>query len=188
MLFLLSLLACSSPPADCTPCPDCEADAPSSGDKTSQSSIELEAWEAELLAAPLETIRKGIQPTPDSGFGICLGIQKCESFLGPEPGVLAEGDYLAYAELNVPNLGEGWAAHFKLHCETTRPDGSTTSSDYDRRYDIRNSGPNRGYRLSPMMRIKSPNSAGPKACTYTLTPIRPDGVEGDAWSGSYSTL
>jgi hypothetical protein len=181
MLFLLSLFACSSPPA-------CTAASPAGGAESSTASVQLESWEANLLAKPLEMIRKGIQPVADSGFGICLGVQKCESFLGPDPEVLPEGDYLAYAELNVPGLGDGWAAHFKLHCETTRPDGSSASSDYDRRYDVRNSGPNRGYRLSPMMRIKSPNSAGPKACTYTLTPIRPDGIEGEPWSGSYSTL
>jgi hypothetical protein len=187
MLFILSLFACTSPP-DC-PDPSVVAannDSPASTAPKPGNAI-LEAWEAELLAKPLTAIRNGIQPFGKESFGICQGIQKCESFLGAEPGLLAEGDFLAFAELNVPNLGDGWAANFQLHCETTRPDGSTTPYDYDRRYEVRNSGPNRGYRLSPMMRIKSPHSAGPRSCTYTLTPIRPDGVEGEAWSGTYAT-
>lgn len=181
MLFLLSFLACSSPPTDCPECPD-----PATAQ--AQESPGMEAWEAELLAPTLEALREGIQPVPEQGLGICSGIQSCESFLGAEPGVLPQGDYLVYAELSVPILGDNWAVHFRLHCETTRSDGSTAPSDYDRRYNVHNSGPNRGYRLSPMMRIKSPNTAGPKTCTYTLTPTRPDGVDGTAWSGSYSTL
>jgi hypothetical protein len=188
MLYLLSLLACSSPPSDCPECPDC-ADATLNGaHPLSQGVTTMEAWEAELLAPSIAALRKGIQLVPEKGFGICSGIQRCETFLSADPGVLPEGEYLVYAELNVPILGEDWAAHFRLHCETTRPDGTTTPSDYDRRYTVRNSGPNRGFRLSPMMRIKSPNTAGPKTCTYTLTPIQPNGVEEAAWSGSYSTL
>ena len=183
MIFLLPLLACSSPAPDCPECPDhkeTESSAP-------QGSAQMSPWEAELLAEPLAEIRQGIQPFNEESIGVCTGVQKCEAYLGAEPGLLGEGDHMVFAELRVPSYGENWKANFELHCETSRPDGSSTPYDYDRSYEVRNSGPNRGYRLSPMMRIKSPHSSGPRSCTYSLTPIRPDGEAGEAWTGSYQT-
>jgi hypothetical protein len=140
-----------------------------------------------LLSKPLAEIRSGILPFGEQSFGVCTGVQKCETFEGAEAGSLSEGDHLIYAELRVPELGEDWKALFALHCETTRADGSSAPYDYERSYDVRYSGPNRGFRLSPMMRVKSPHSSGARACTYSLTPIRPDGEAGDPWTGSYAT-
>ena len=55
-------------------------------------------------------------------------------------------------------------------------------------YDVRHvRTPDMGYRLQPLWMIQSPHPNGARACEYSLTPIRPDGVEGTPWTGKYTT-
>ena len=189
MLLLTLVIGCSSSPQDCPECP--EAPSVSTGEvsgTTSSTSNSLSDWEAELLAEPLEDLRAGVRPFHPEGFGICRGVQRCEEFLGTDPGLLPSGDYMVYAELRVPQLGEGWRADFELNCDIQREGQETRPYEYSRSYEVAYAGPNRGYRLAPMMRIKSAEPDGAlRDCSYTLTPSRPDGESAEALKGSYRT-
>ena len=189
MLLLTLFFGCSSQPQDCPECPEptvaheSQAESPST-----PSPHSLSSWEAELLAEPLEDLRAGVRPFHPEGFGICRGIQRCEEFLGTDPGLLPSGDYMVYAELRVPQLGEGWSANFQLDCDIKREGQETRPYEYSRSYEVAYSGPNRGYRLAPMMRIKSAEPDGAlRDCRYSLTPSRPDGEASEPLTGSYST-
>jgi hypothetical protein len=186
MITLLSLLACGSPaPVECPECPDCQ----SVEAEPSATSPNLTEWEAGVLAGPIETLRDGIKPFSESSWGICLGVQQCEGEGGGvvDAGTLATGDHVIFAELSVPELGGQWSVNFHMECQTTGNTGVTSDYNYDRSFDVRNGGPNRGYRLMPLARIKAPHPSGARECAYTLTPIWPDGREGAPWTGSYST-
>jgi hypothetical protein len=186
MITILSLLACGSPePVECPECPDCEATVEAATDQNP----DLTEWEAEILAGPIETLRAGIRPFSETSWGICQGVQQCEGDGGGvvDAGTLESGDYVIFAELAVPELGGQWSVNFHLECVTTGSTGVTSDYAYDRAFDVRNGGPNRGYRLMPLTRIKAPHPSGARECSYTLTPIWPNGQEGEAWTGSYST-
>lgn len=189
-MFLLTLFfGCSSAPQDC---PECPEPTPVVDDQAAQSASaqqhSLSDWEAELLSEPLEDLRAGVRPFHPEGFGICRGVQRCEEFLGTDPGLLPSGDYMVYAELRVPQLGEGWRANFELNCDIQREGQETRPYEYNRSYEVAYSGPNRGYRLAPMMRIKSAEPDGAlRDCRYSLTPSRPDGESAEPLIGSYST-
>ena len=189
MLLLSLFFGCSAEPQDCPKCPEptgtTEAAAPVQESGTQHS---LSAWEAELLAEPLDDLRAGIRPFHPEGFGVCRGVQRCEEFLGTDPGLLPSGDYMVYAELRVPQLGEGWRANFELKCDIEREGEASRPYEYSRSYEVAYAGPNRGYRLAPMMRIKSAEPDGAlRDCVYTLTPSRPDGEAAEPLAGSYST-
>ena len=179
MLTLLAFFACASnDPIECPAC-DETISAPSAAGNLSD-------WELSLLQEPLEDIRAGIRPFGEESFGICRGVQKCEEFIGKDPGVLNDGDHMVYAELRVPKLGEQWQADFSLNCETAREDGTSQPYEYNRSYSVSHSGPNRGYRLAPMARIQSPNTTGKRECSYSLTPVRPDGERLAPMTGTFT--
>ena len=189
MLLLTLFFACSSSSQDCPECPETPiVPADESTGSVSPSQNSLSDWEAELLAEPLEDLRAGVRPFHPEAFGVCRGVQRCEEFLGTDPGLLPSGDYMVYAELRVPQLGEGWSANFELNCDIQREGQETRPYEYSRSYEVAYAGPNRGYRLAPMMRIKSAEPDGAlRDCSYTLTPSRPDGESAVALTGSYST-
>jgi hypothetical protein len=170
----ITFAACApaGPALDCSSCPP--------------PAHALEEWEARILEPTLADLHKGVHPVGDQGFGVCRGTTECESFLGPTPGELPPGDYLIRAELGVPAVGTGWKADFHIDCAS--PDGSAKAAQtQDRSYDLKYMGPDRGQRLQPLWRIQSPHPSGPRACSYTLSAIRPDGQKGAVISGSYST-
>ncbi len=189
MITILSLLACGSPaPVECPECPDCDALAAEAAEPTATNPT-LTEWEAEILAGPIETVRAGIQPFSETSWGICQGIQQCEGEGGGvvDAGTLESGNHVIFAELTVPELGGQWSVNFHLECVTTGSTGVTSDYGYDRSFDVRNGGPNRGYRLMPLTRITAPHPSGARECSYTLTPVWPNGQEGEPWAGSYST-
>jgi len=178
MVLFLLFFSCSTPPTECienTTEPACNDDS-------------LSDFENGLLADAIAEIREGIVPFSESGFGICEGVQKCERFLGATPGLLAEGDHLVHAELKVPDYGEGWTVNFVHQCNVAGENTNQMPANvWSKSYNVKNSGPNRGYRVSPLIRIKSPHPSGARTCTYSLTPVRPDGKELPAHQGSYET-
>lgn len=176
MLLLLSLFLVS-----CQTCPECpKADCP-------DPSLTLQQWESTLLTPYLEDIRKGVRLFGDQGFGICGGTKECDNFLGREAENLPQGDYFVKGEFAVPQVGQGWTVKFKVNCTLTDDKGNTTTQDHDRSYDVKYAGKERAYRIQPLWRIQSPHPNGARACTYSLTPVRPDGTEGEVWNGKYST-
>lgn len=186
MLIAAWLLGCTGAEiAECPDCPDCPETAPASG----SAGDLLEPFEAELLEPQVQDLRKGVRPFEgaEAGFGVCQGGKECESFLGLDAGVLGAGDHMVRAELAVPAVGEGWQARFRVDCTVTGPTGKGSEVDHEKTYDLTHTGPKRGYSLQPLWRIQSPHPSGQRACTYSLTPLRPDGVEGEVISGSYTT-
>lgn len=178
MFLFLLIFSCSKPPADCV-----ESNTP-----PTDEGVSLSAFEQDLLAPAINEIRVGIVPFSETGFGICEGIQKCERFLGATPGLLPEGEHLIHAELKVPNYGDGWTVRFSHECTPTEKKGTKVPPNvWTKSYAVQHSGPNRGYRVSPLIRIKSPHPSGARTCTYSLTPVRPDGKELPAHQGSYET-
>ena len=176
--MLALLLACSSP-AECPACPACEA--------CDEPGVALEPWEEELLGPVLDELRAGIVLHGDEPFGVCRGASGCDEFLGQDVGDLPEGDFLLRAELKAPAVGEGWTVDFRVDCTTTRKNGEPAQHDHDRSYEVKYTGAAHGYRLQPLWKIQSPHPSGARDCTYSLTPRRPDGTAGEAWTGSYKT-
>lgn len=173
-MLMLLWLACSPPPKCPEPTPPARV---------------LSESEATLLAPYLADLREGIRTFGDNGFGICQGKRDCEQFLGPEPAPLAAGDYLIRAELQVPELGEDWKVRFKIDCELTTSEGRKTPQTHEKLYDVRHvRNDKKGYQLQPLWMIQSPHPNGARECTYSLTPVSPDGKDGKAWTGKYSTL
>jgi hypothetical protein len=182
-LLALALVACQEDHAECPTCPACPD--PATTESTGGGGLTLEPWEAELLGDQVQQLRAGVRPFDAQGWGVCTGSKKCGDFIGTDPGTLAPGEYLLRAELSVPRLGDGWTARFDQSCEVTRPNGQTSTRDSERSHDIAYAGDSRGYRLEPLIRIQSPAPDGDRACTATLTPIRPDGTAGEPWKASW---
>ncbi|MCP4808345.1 MAG: hypothetical protein GY884_23635 [Proteobacteria bacterium] len=179
MLFLSMLAACETA-QDCpeVACPEC----------VPPPANALEDWEAALLSEPLDDLRAGVRPYGEDSVGICQGDDKdCPDFIGLDAGTLAEGDHILMAELAVPAVGEGWQVRFEVACDVTLLNGKVSDVDHEKTYDVIHTGPNRGYRLSPLWRIQSPHPQGERRCTWALTPVRPDGVDGTPMHGAYTT-
>lgn len=178
-LALLGWLSGCGAPAPCPECPSCPP-APAAG-------ATLGEWEARVAAEDLADLRAGVRPLADGSFGVCSGSRRCDTVLGPSPGELPPGDYILHAELRVPRIGQGWKARFAVECQISSPSGTSTTRQ-DKVYDLAwSSDPARGYRLSPLWTLRSPHKDGARSCTYTLTPIRPDGSEQEPLSGAFST-
>ena len=43
---------------------------------------------------------------------------------------------MVYAELRVPQLGEGWSANFELNCDIQREGQETRPYEYSRSYEV----------------------------------------------------
>lgn len=183
-LLLLSALACNEDAPECPACPACPEPAAASTDGT--DGTRLEPWEAELLGDQIRDMREGVRPLDERGWGLCTGTRKCADFLGTDVGELKPGSYLLRAELAVPRLGEGWSVRLDSACTTTRPDGSSSTNETSKTYSVTYAGADRGYRLEPLFRIESPGARGAKACTASMTPIRPDGTAGEPWPAAWT--
>ncbi len=184
MFLLLLLLACTNQaPTDCPECPTCpeQAAAPAGG------ATALADWEADLLAPAIEELRQGLQTWGDQPFGVCEGKRDCDTYLGDKPGLLKPGSFFVRAELKAPSVGEGWKASFSVACTSTDARGNTSEQNHDKTYDIKYTGKERAYRLQPLWKVQSPHPGGARTCDYSLTPIRPDGEAGEAWTGHYET-
>ena len=172
MLWLL-LASCAEAPE----CPPVEACPPA----------QLEAWESALLEPYLVDLRKGIRPHGDQPFGVCAGRRECERYIGAHAGLLEPGDHLIRAEVDVPDIGDGWKVRFHIDCELIDITGTARPQSHDREYEVRATTGDRGYRLQPMWMIQSPHPNGARKCTFSLTPVRPDGTVGEQWTGDYET-
>lgn len=191
-----ALTACGSEPAECTPAqcealagrPAPEVVAPKPAPAAAPAKSDLTDFEKSLIEPMLADLRSGVRPFDDHSVGICKGQGlDCNDFLGTDVGELPKGDYMVRAELQAPALGEDWTVNFATECETTKVSngGSTTSNtgrDKDHIVDHRDG--DRGYRLSPLYKITSPNDGGAKSCTWKLTAKHPDGDK--IFNGSWS--
>jgi hypothetical protein len=171
LFLLLAFTACVGERTASTSCP--------------QPGLAIEDWEAQILGPTLEELREGVHPLGEQGFGVCRGKTECEEFLGQAPGDLAPGEYFLRTELKVPRAGSAWKAEFNIECRTVGKE--TPPQVHKRSYDLKYMGPERGQRIQPLWRIQSPHPNGVRTCSYSLTPIRPDGVAGKAWEGTYTT-
>lgn len=178
-LLLLTALACNDESAECPVCPAPAEAAPVAAEAPSNGTT-LADWEAALLRDQIVDLRAGVRPFGDRGFGLCTGTKTCNEFLGAEPGALKPGSYILRAELSVPQLGAGWRVKLERTCD----DGA---APYTREFDVRYAGDSRGYRLEPLFRIELKEGATPKACTATLTPLRPDGEAATPLSASWTS-
>jgi hypothetical protein len=146
----------------------------------SQAGPALTEFERTLVSPMLDDIRAGVRPFADGTVGICEGQGKtCDAFLGTDPGSLDAGKYMLRGEFRAPKLGEKgtWKVQLETKCVTTKKTASGESSTTDNRtreYDVVYAGEERGYRLSPMVKIDSPSQNGAVACTYVLTSLHPD--------------
>lgn len=173
--LLLIALACSAQDTDCPACP-----APGAPPSAAPAGDRLDPWEAALLRDQLDDLRAGVRPVGERGFGLCTGTTTCGEFLGADPGHLAPGSHLLRAELGVPRLGEGWRVRLARTCDDH-------SDRYEREFDVRHAGDSRGYRLEPLLRFEVRETETASACTATLTPVRPDGVEAAAFQARWTS-
>jgi hypothetical protein len=147
---------------------------------SSSEGPEMSAFEQGLLTPMLEDIRAGVQPFAAETVGICEGTGKtCDAFLGLDPGELPPGEFMLRGEFRAPKIGDKgtWKVSLQTECVTTQKTANGENSKTDRReraYDVVYAGEDRGYRLSPMVKIDSPSKSGDVACTYTLTTQHPD--------------
>lgn len=158
-----------------------EAPAPASPEK-SPKGLALSDFEEGILKDVVADLRAGVRPFDDKGIGLCKGQGKtCDEYLGLKAGVLPPGEYMVRAELLVPKTGEKgtWSIQFSTDCTTsiTNAAGDTTErkSSRSRSYEVAYAGASRGYRLSPLYTIKSPNPEGEERCTYSIVAPHPDG-------------
>ena len=191
-LFLSLFFACSdsestqqsttaSSKATCPECPECPKCPKDSGSS-------LTTAEEKLLAPSLEELRKGIQPFDSSAIGICKTSGKeCDEFLGTTAKDLPEGEYILHAKLLAPSLKpeDGWKVEFHRECRTFKQtkNGETSSTNtYSKEYNISYS--SKGYHLSPLATISSPEKYGRKECDWKLIFHNVNGQE--EVSGSWS--
>lgn len=146
--------------------------------------VVLTGGEAALLAPFLEEVRAGVRVADAPGAGICAGAKAdCERFVGPTTDVLPPGDYHLHAELLVPALGgkEAWWAELDTRCVV---EGQPPVEQH-RRYKVQYPGKGRTYRLSPLVRIRSPEPRGAESCAWTLRMggiTGPEREVGGVWS------
>lgn len=167
--------------------------APATDGSAAPDGVELSEFEEQMLGKLVADIRTGVAPIDDQSLGICPkgeNKRKCETSLGANPGELGEGEYILYSSWKVPNVGDKgtWTVKVDIECTTTRvgDDGSesTDTRNWTKSYDVSYAGRDRGYTLSPLRVIKSPNPTGAQVCAYTITAPHPDGdkVYEGGWS------
>jgi len=155
----------------------------------------LTEFESEVLGDLLANVKEGVRPYTETSLGICPKhsdeSKKRECEVAPErsPGELAPGEYILYSEWTVPNVGEKgtWKLKLETECVTRHvsKDGQETTSNRSstKDYEVVYAGRERGYRLSPLRRITSPNSYGRVECTYKIT--NPHGDGDKVYEGSW---
>lgn len=201
----LFITACSAPAPDAASCaPICadlgdaaannaaKADGATSS-QPAQNTVTLTEFEQGLIGELIEDARRGIQPFAEDSIGVCVkgeSMRKCEDFVGSSTGELAEGDYYLFGVFRAPSVGERgtWKVKVETECTTYRTgsDGSESESvsKWEKEYEIAYVGEDRGYPLSPLRRIASPNSAGRQSCTYRIHTLHPDHPQ--TFEGSWS--
>lgn len=164
------------------------ADKPKASEKTA---LALTAFEEKMLSTVITDLRAGVHPFNKEGLGLCEGQGKaCEKFLGMKAGTLPPGKYMVRAELAVPNIGPkgSWSIEFKTECVTTQttPSGDVKEnrSSRSRSFNVAYAGQSRGYRLSPLYTISSPNKDGEQTCKYQIIAPHPDGDK--VYEGSWT--
>ena len=176
----------TSPTAACGEAECAEICAQAAAPASKEEAITLSAFEAEILGPALEDLRAGIRPFDEQGLGVCRKGKgrDCGEFMGTDPGELPPGEYMLFAALAVPDVGEKgtWTVDLVVECETEGAGGSTPS-DRATSYDVRYGGKARPYRLAPLFSITSPGDH-PKACTWVMTFKGPSGeaTHEGAWS------
>lgn len=146
-----------------------------------RTGVQLSDFERELVLPMLDDLRAGVRPYAEDAVGVCEGqARECERYLGLDPGLLPEGAYMLRGEFRVPRVGDRgtWKAVVETTCERTRQTASgeqTSSNTSTREFDMVYAGEDRGYRLSPILKIDSPGKLGAESCTYTITAPHPDG-------------
>jgi hypothetical protein len=168
-----------TPPAAVAPTPGAAVAPPASHG--------LNDFEWGLLGDTVTAIRAGISPVSTEALGICTTDdgRTCAAFVGTETGPLPPGDYLFYAELEVPDAGPTgtWKVTFETSCTVTAAPGSSSSANtQSKEYTVNHSGSEHGYRLR-LRTFTSPLPGGTRSCDWTLTSTAPEG--GPAWSGSW---
>ena len=153
--------------------------------------LALSNFERTLFEPMVKDTREGIRAWDDKSVGVCRGAGRdCEEFLGIDAQNLPEGEYMMRAELRVPHVGERgtWKVRFETECTTTRKTAngdSNTTNTSTRDFDIQWVGEDRGARLSPLYKIRSPNPNGAQSCKWKLTGLNPPGTN-NGWSGIWS--
>ena len=187
-LSILALAGCPAPEVNesvCAPICDPQVEKAVQAEKPDEGvkALELTAFEHELLGPILEDVRKGVRAFDDQSVGICPrgeNARNCEEMLGTDPGELPEGEYMLYGSFTAPQIGERgtWKVKVETECTTVRvgSDGSESSntSNWEREFDILYTGTERGYTLSPIRRIMSPNKGGAQSCTFNIHSLHPD--------------
>lgn len=187
-VFCLTFLVagCVQAPTKCPPC-DCKdgtaAKPGAAGTSPGSTGTPTALSEAEstILQPFLTEIREGIKPWDEMSVGLCRGVGKdCEQFLGTSSDELPEGEYMLRANLRVPRVGEKgtWKVVLETACTTTHKTESGESANENtssKEYEVRYVGEERGYRLSPLRKISSPNKGGKQSCTWKLISKNPGG-------------
>ena len=187
-LFLSLFFACSDSESTPKNTTSSKNDCPKCPEEPKGSDSSLTTTEAALLAPSLEELRKGIYGFDSSSIGICKGSGKeCEEFLGTTAQNLPEGEYFLHAKLMAPSLKPegGWKVEFHRDCRTFKQtqSGETSSSNtYSKEYYISSS--TKGYHLTPLAKISSPEKHGRKECDWKLIFHNANGQE--EVSGSWS--
>lgn len=158
------------------------------------SDILLTAYEAEVLGALLDDVKKGVRPYGENSIGLCLKSadpdksHECGAPPVQNPGELAPGEYFLFGEWSVPDVGPRgtWTLKLETECITKRLNeaGEETSSrrTTNKEFQPVYTGPKRGY-PTRMRRVTSPSSHGRVECTYKITNAHGDGdkVYEGAW-------
>lgn len=142
--------------------------------------VAMSAFEKGLVDPILAEVRQGVRPFDDQGIGICRGEKSCEEYLGLDVGELPPGKYMVRANLAVPQAGpEGtWKVTFDTACTTSRTTEKGTNSstsNYNRTYEVKATAPGKAYKLEPIRTFESPSENGARDCTYSITAHHPDG-------------
>lgn len=187
VLFIVGMVGCGSNGGECGEA-ECAAicegaatpeqatpDAPKAGAATT-----LSDFEKSLVEPMLKDIRDGVRPFGENAVTLCKGTSRdCEESLGTSPGELAPGKYIVKAELRVPKTSQDadtWQVKFSTDCTITSVDGKSTSQrSYDKSYNVRYAGEERGYNLVPLRIIESPRNGGSEVCEWKIEDLHGDG-------------
>ncbi len=172
--------------ASCGSAPDaasCAAICDAAVATATEGTVRFTAFEQQVVGALLDDVRKGVRPVDERSLGVCRkgeNVRTCDDWIGPVAEDLPEGEYVLFGSFLVPDIGERgtWKVRLETACTTTRvgPDGKEleTSATYEKEYDVVHTAAGKGYTLSPLRRITSPNPTGRQACTWKIVSLHPD--------------
>ncbi len=136
----------------------------------------------------LADMRAGVRPWAEDSVGICEGSKGCQRFIGTSAEMLPPGNYVLWARLRAPKVGnEGdWKFTFRHICALLDPrTGELHRNDeiIVTEYGVRYEGENKAAIISPMARIRSPDSEFHRSCAWSVEFMNPIGL--DKIEGSY---